>query len=238
MDASPTLRRVQAALKAPPSKPYADSFRLLGLLSGCIILPVIGKATTFRMTAIAPSTRPVSTGSPAAHALAWMPPKEGMEHPEWAIIGRRLGGISRCSPWWLGDWVRYGTSRWGEKYVEAARITGYDPRSLANMASIGSCFGLSRRRDNLTWSHHAAVAALEPGEQEEWLDRSTAERLSVSDLRSELRSARRGQGGQRPQSEGSRRQRSLEQPSALVCPYCGREIHQPSRAGETEGARP
>ncbi|HWO48080.1 MAG TPA: hypothetical protein VNM41_08470, partial [Solirubrobacterales bacterium] len=67
--------------------------------------------------------------------------------------------MSRCNQWWLGDWVRYGADKWGEKYTQAARITGYDPRSLANMASIAAAFDSSRRRDDLTWSHHVAVAA-------------------------------------------------------------------------------
>src|SRR5215469_10901196 len=66
--------------------------------------------------------------------VVWVPPREDMEHGEWMLIGRHLGTISRCSQWWIGDWVRYGAARWGEKYSDAARATGYDPRSLANMA--------------------------------------------------------------------------------------------------------
>lgn len=121
-------------------------------------------------------------------AVAWQPKRNLAKH-EWVVVGKRLGGISRCNQWWLGDWVRYGAEKWGEKYTRAAKITGYDPRSLANMASIAASFGMSRRRDDLTWSHHVAVAALPEAEQEEWLDRAASEGLSVADLRTELRAA-------------------------------------------------
>jgi hypothetical protein len=127
-----------------------------------------------------------------ATLVGWRPPGGDMEHPEWVAVGHRLGRISRCNQWWVGDWLRYGSSKWGERYVEAARITGYDVRSLANMASIAASFDVSRRRENLTWSHHAAVAGLPHEEQDRWLDRASAERLSVADLRIELRSAERG----------------------------------------------
>lgn len=156
--------------------------------------------------------------------VGWAPPRGQMDHPEWVAVGHRLGGISRCNQWWLGDWLRYGTAKWGEKYVEAARITGYDVRSLANMASIAAAFAVSRRRDNLTWSHHAAVVGLPPDAQEGWLDRAIAERLSVSDLRIELRSEER--------REGRRDAVPSEFPTAsartgavhVTCPRCGYEM--------------
>lgn len=25
--------------------------------------------------------------------------------------------------WWLGDWVRYGEGRWGEKYAQALEVS-------------------------------------------------------------------------------------------------------------------
>jgi hypothetical protein len=126
-------------------------------------------------------------------AVAWLP-KGQLELDQWADVGRRLGTMGRCSQWWVGDWVRYGVSKWGEKYKAAARITGYDGHSLRNMAYVASRFDLSRRRDNLSFSHHAEVSALQPEEQDHWLELAGNQRLSVGDLRIELRAAnRRGQ---------------------------------------------
>jgi hypothetical protein len=163
-------------------------------------------------------------------AVVWRPKRELGRH-EWLAVGRRLGEISRCNQWWLGDWVRYGTEKWGEKYTRAARITGYDPRSLANMASISAAFQPSRRRDNLTWSHHATVVALPQSEQEVWLDRAATERLSVADLRTELRAPPRrrsslsGSPGNGPVLAGGGNLGDVD-PASVLCPQCGYRLKQ------------
>ncbi len=149
--------------------------------------------------------------------VAWVPPEEQIEHGDWIKVGRRLGDISRSNQWWLGDWMRYGTSRWGEKYAKAARVTGYDPRSLANMASVAAAFPPPRRRAQLSWSHHAAIVGLGSAEQDIWLDRALEDRLSVADLRIEVRSRRRD--ADKPEQDDD-----AEQGLTVVCPQCGDEI--------------
>jgi hypothetical protein len=147
----------------------------------------------------------------ATNAVAWVPAKD-LDVREWVLAGQRLGAMNRCSQWWLGDWIRYGTSRWGEKYKEAARITGYDVQTLRNIAYVAGQIEISRRRDNLTWSHHAEVCALEADEQERWLDLAADQRMSVADLRIELRSSRRG--------EGDAESREKAAGSLVTCPEC------------------
>jgi hypothetical protein len=163
-------------------------------------------------------------GAPGALSkIAWVPQRD-LGHTDWLATGRRLGTIGRCSQWWIGDWVRYGTARWGEKYAEAARVTGYDVASLRNMAWVASRFDLSLRNDKLSWSHHVLLAPFEPAEQRKWLRRAGEERLSVADLRLELRALRQSE------SEPSR-----EAPAAggdsgdevAVCPHCGHSLHSP-----------
>jgi hypothetical protein len=159
----------------------------------------------------------------AITSVAWTP-TEDIAVNDWIRAGQRLGAMTRCSQWWLGDWVRYGTGRWGEKYKEAARITGYDIHSLRNIAYVAGRVEASRRRDNLTWSHHAEVCALDPAEQDRWLDLASSERMSVSDLRVELRSARR-------------KDKTLEEPApahlartpdTVTCPECEHEFEVPT----------
>lgn len=178
---------------------------------------------------------PLSPGSPSAGSgaaqgarrngpnviskVAWLPNGE-LGHAEWLGIGRRLGAIGRCSQWWIGDWIRYGTSRWGEKYAEAARVTGYDVASLRNMAWVASRFNLSLRSDKLTWSHHVLLAPLGGDDQRHWLERAVEERLSVADLRLELRARREVGGG--PSAQGT--PASAAQPAAVICPHCGHEL--------------
>jgi hypothetical protein len=156
--------------------------------------------------------------------IAWVPQRD-LQHPEWLAAGRRLGAIGRCSQWWIGDWIRYGTAKWGEKYAEAARVTGYDVASLRNMAWVASRFDLSLRSDKLTWSHHVLLAPLEPDRQRHWLERATEERLSVADLRLELR-ARRGGGDPDARSgSGSAPGAKDAGKQELVCPHCGHTVH-------------
>jgi hypothetical protein len=151
-------------------------------------------------------------------ALGWQPP-EKLDRAGWLAAGTSLAEFGRVNNWWLGDWVRYGTSRWGEKYIEAARITGLDGKTLRNIAYVSSRFDLSRRRDNLTWTHHAEVAALAPDLQDQWLERSLALRFSPGDLRLELRSAQRPGGSAEGPLGDSSAGDGVGEP--VACPHCG-----------------
>ncbi|HXR30983.1 MAG TPA: hypothetical protein VN752_07570 [Solirubrobacterales bacterium] len=163
-------------------------------------------------------SRAIARRAPGAISkVAWQPDGD-LGQPEWLLTGRRLGAIGRCSQWWIGDWVRYGTARWGERYAEAARVTGYDAASLRNMAWVASRFDLSLRSDKLSWSHHVLLAPLEAEEQSRWLGRALRERLSVADLRLELRCARGETGAAH---EGVAAERKAQTP---VCPHCGHQL--------------
>jgi hypothetical protein len=156
--------------------------------------------------------------------VGWTPSADiGLE--EWSAVGRRFGEIGRCSQWWLGDWIHYGNARFGERYSRAVKLTGYDVQSLMNMVYVASRFEISRRREKLSWSHHAALAALDVGDQEQWLSRAIADRLSVADLRVELRAARRSHA--LPGVDG--RDSPAQPPIApvLVCPNCGETVPVP-----------
>ena len=144
---------------------------------------------------------------------------------DWVLEGRRIGLISRASPWWIGDWLLYGSARWGEMYVVASRVTGYDPKSLRNMRYVAARFDLSLRRDKLTWSHHALLAALEVPDRRSWLERAIADGLSVADLRTELRAARR------PAIAASDAAGAANATSRTVrCPSCGKRVPIPAAA--------
>jgi hypothetical protein len=152
---------------------------------------------------------------------SWSPHSE-LPVDEWVAQGRRLGAISRGVGWWIGDWLRYGNERFGERYVRAARITGYDVQTLMNMVYVASRFEGSRRREGLSFSHHAEVAALEPEARDRWLAHAETEGLSVRCLREELRQERRllnGGAKRRALPSGGNGERQ-----DLVCPECGCQI--------------
>ncbi len=172
-----------------------------------------------------------SNGSPAVRsrpasisAVAWTPSRH-MEHHDWILEGRRIGAMLRGSPWWIGDWLLYGTTKWGERYVEAAKVTGYDAKSLRNMRYVSSRFDLSLRRDKLTWSHHALLAGCDLDQQTYWLDRASADRFSVDDLRLELRRSHRDSKSAAGDQEN--RGAAAVSPNGLLCPHCGGTVPFP-----------
>jgi hypothetical protein len=150
-------------------------------------------------------------------ALGWEPPAN-LDRAAWLAAGASLAEFGRVNNWWVGDWIRCGNARWGAKYVEAARITGLDGKTLRNIAYVAKQFDLSRRRDNLTWTHHAEVAALTPEQQDEWLDRAVVLRLSPGDLRLEVRASQRTLTSET--DEGA----AVESTDHFSCPHCGAAI--------------
>lgn len=139
---------------------------------------------------------------------------------EWRTSGARLGAAGRSSNWWIGDWVRYGLGRYGQRYELASGITGYDCQTLMNFAYVSSRFDISRRRETLSWSHHAELAALEQDDQEQWLDRAVLEGLSVRDLRARVRPHARAHLPLATSSTGPVTAPAVA-PTGLSCPHCG-----------------
>lgn len=158
---------------------------------------------------VAPRTRLTS--------VAWLA-HVSLTLDEWQAQGGRLGIASRSTNWWLGDWLRFGIARYGQKYAIGSGLTGYDEHTLMNMVYVASRFKISRRREHVSWSHHAELAALDESEQEHRLDRVGAEELSIRRLRTELRTMRSRQSG--------RRVSQLDAQAGFACPRCGYRADQ------------
>jgi hypothetical protein len=165
--------------------------------------------------------RPVAGAAATAELtrVGWTPAAD-IGLAEWSAVGRRFGEVSRCSQWWLGDWINYGNAKFGERYSRAAKLTGYDVQSLMNMVYVASRFETYRRRENLSWSHHASVASLDLDGQEHWLTRASEDGLSVADLRVELRAQRRAL----KEHGAAEEPRQLPEERSLVCPNCGESV--------------
>lgn len=154
----------------------------------------------------------------------------------WVECGRRLGAVGRGVGWWIGDWLIYGNERYGEKYVRASRITGYDTQTLMNMAYVASRFDYLRRREPLSWSHHAEVAALEIDDQERWLTFAIDHRLSVRSLRQEVKAAHRARQkitSSKAPSDRSHRSDERDFDGTIRCPHC-RQAFDASALESTE----
>ncbi|SCG59159.1 hypothetical protein GA0070623_2671 [Micromonospora rifamycinica] len=152
--------------------------------------------------AVHPSTRTkdTRTGPPKTAPLdvqfdILATPRTGIEFPEhlpyekWLGIGRRLAAVSTWSAWCLGDWLLYGETAYSGRYSDAIEQTSLDYQTLRNYVWVARRFPLSRRRDALSFAHHAEVARLSEHEQDFWLRKAEKLSWSRNRLRKEVRAS-------------------------------------------------
>jgi hypothetical protein len=119
----------------------------------------------------------------------------GLTFGEWLSAGRQITRISTASAWWLGDWLIYGESAYGSRYRAALELTALDYKTLRNYAWVARRFEMSRRRDTLSFQHHAEVAGMQEAEQDLWLNRAEANHWTRNELRRQLADRRSSGGG-------------------------------------------
>jgi hypothetical protein len=113
-----------------------------------------------------------------------------MSFDSWVDVGRQLVRMSRASAWWLGDWLVYGETTYGRRYTIALEVTNFDYQTLRNYAWVARRFPVSRRRDTLSFQHHAEVASLPEPEQELWLQRAERLHWTRNEFRRQLAASR------------------------------------------------
>ncbi|MFG3172865.1 LmbU family transcriptional regulator [Streptomyces sp. NPDC048200] len=138
--------------------------------------------------------------------------KSGMVFPQnlsersWEQIGANLRELVNSSAWWLADWLIYGEATYGwRRYKEAVERTGLDYQTLRNYAWVARRFEHDRRRDSLSFAHHAEVTRLSPPEQDYWLRKAEQQKWSRNELRRAVRASLAVQSGEHaelPESAG------------------------------------
>jgi len=100
-----------------------------------------------------------------------------LDHARWCEIGTNLWRLERALAWWVGDWWAFGEHRYGARreITEHPGWQGLAYQTCANAAAVCRAFEISRRREALSFSHHEAVAALAPAEQDRLLDQAERE---------------------------------------------------------------
>jgi hypothetical protein len=127
-------------------------------------------------------------------------PGTGLELPPrlnfqtWLGIGQQLSALASSSAWCLGDWLNYGQAAYAGRYRNAIEQTSLDYQTLRNYAWVARRFTLSRRRDTVSFGHHAEVASLPGPEQDFWLRKAEELGWSCRQLRSEVRASLRERG--------------------------------------------
>jgi len=121
---------------------------------------------------------------------------EDLPFDEWRAVGAQLGRTRSRLSWALGDWWRFGERRYGYRkaLIESEDWDGPEFQTCRNAAWVCAAFSkTSRRRDILSFGHHAAVASLSADEADRLLDwceeplRQTGRPRSIRELRDEAR---------------------------------------------------
>lgn len=98
-----------------------------------------------------------------------------------------LGRFHEAVRFAIGDAIIQGEHLFGEACYQAIEEMGLSEDARQEYVRVAQRVPPSRRRRGLSWSHHRAVAALDPPTQKAWLLRCTKEGLSHHQLRDELR---------------------------------------------------
>jgi len=102
---------------------------------------------------------------------------------EYDFVGDQIQNLVYAWQWFLGDWMLYGEKRFGEDAYQAVNERlGIHPETRKRVTWVCSRVAPERRRSGLRFSIHERVAALEPGEQNYYLDLAEEQSLSVSEL--------------------------------------------------------
>ncbi|MGW1768316.1 LmbU family transcriptional regulator [Streptomyces sp. NPDC002073] len=129
-------------------------------------------------------------GSQAKVQKSGMILPENLSERSWEQIGTNLRELANSSVWWLADWMNYGEATYGwRRYKEAIERTGLDYQTLRNYSWVARRFDHHRRRDSLSFAHHAEVARLAPPEQEYWLRKAEQQKWSRNELRRSVRAS-------------------------------------------------
>jgi hypothetical protein len=109
--------------------------------------------------------------------------------------GRKLLKQVERGHWALGDWYNDAIDRGYGDGRRLAEDVHADYLQLLNWGWVARSVKISLRRENLSWSHHAAIAPLSPKQQPYWLQQAERHRWTLKELRQQLaeRKSRREQ---------------------------------------------
>jgi hypothetical protein len=87
-------------------------------------------------------------------------------------VGGLLGRMHQSLRFAIGDYLRMMEERFPDKFSQGAEVLGISEEGMREYLRVSEKVPRSIRREKLSWSHHRAVAALEPPEQKQWLRRA------------------------------------------------------------------
>jgi hypothetical protein len=123
-----------------------------------------------------------------------------LTYERWKETGGAFFRMGDSVMWWLGDWYLHGVALFGEDLALQAAPSGYASETVRKAAFVCERIDSVRRRTDLPFGHHDAVASLAPSAQRELLaaaapdpsDEHRRPQIAVKDLRRAARRVRDG----------------------------------------------
>jgi hypothetical protein len=114
---------------------------------------------------------------------------------DWLRVGTVLVKRTTRVQWDIGTWLNFGRAKRyisREHYDNAIGLltTDYSRQTLRDLAWVAGKFQSSRRRDDLSWSHHREVVSLPEADQDRLLAQAASEGWSRTQLRVEVQRLR------------------------------------------------
>lgn len=89
--------------------------------------------------------------------------EDSTPYEEWEEIHNFYSTLRDRTAWMIGDILRFGETKFGERYAQAIEMYGKKYQTLANLAYVCTKFAdLGRRHEDLPFSWHEACASLLP----------------------------------------------------------------------------
>jgi hypothetical protein len=110
---------------------------------------------------------------------------EIVEWETFAALCTWLGRLRDGTAWWIADALLHGDAVFGFEASQAEAFLRRSPETLRRWQWVAERVPPSRRRLELSFTHHEAVASrkLAPAEQVRWLDHAIEHGLSADELR-------------------------------------------------------
>jgi len=123
---------------------------------------------------------------------ARLPEHTSFDH--WSTFLHLALFLERSANWIIGDLANYGQNHFGEAHAQQFPLDQHSAETIRSAQWVASRIPYSRRRPApITWSHHRAVASLEPAEQERFLDMVADQRLNVYHLLNKVKKFKKEQ---------------------------------------------
>jgi N6-adenosine-specific RNA methylase IME4 len=110
----------------------------------------------------------------------WIIP-ENLSREECIEAGKLLNKAEAAVQWWAGDLLLYADRKWGDGRA-LAEEAGFNYNTMTNYASICRAFDFSRRREDLSFTHHAEAIAAPEEHRQSYLERAAKEGWSTRKL--------------------------------------------------------